>query len=173
MPVGFSDNGQKIRITGAKRDEEIFTHEDIGTVNVAAMLRDAKAGKRHVSLMTALIDDGAAKMLRKRDIDYALVVTMSIERAAEPLLGFAMHDGSHLIVDGNNRLARLIVERAETYQMFVFPGGSIPRYRVTVQRWATAIEKGVERWGWRDAPPLELLDQVWGKFTKPKAGALT
>lgn len=156
MGISRLPDGRRIRWLGQNKHHECFTHEIFGTVDVRQMQRDVDRGARHIQYMTVKIDAGSIQSLEKRDFDPMVLMRMTPERAVQPVLMFALDDGTHTMVDGNHRLKWLIEHGAETFRCCEFPGSSIPRYRVRVE-----ISDGH---GWRPISNIELLEKTWGRY---------
>jgi hypothetical protein len=145
-----------------------YTSNKFGSINITAALEYASEHGARVSAQLNVAD--VLRSMLNVDLDMDHVIKLNNIQYAElrnltVALYIDMEDGTHLLVDGNHRIAVLAARSAragiETIEVksFVLSRAQAEPFRIRY----FAVVNGIER----EVGPDELLDEISGVYTQP------
>lgn len=149
---------QDIRVEGASDDDVVYEHETEGIFNVSRMrlhLSDSR-----VQRLISPITDSVRAANAAADVCEELVGAMTAERSEEPLYVLEMLSETWLVVDGNNRLRRRILDGRADFRSYAFPVPMLELFRVRImikvrEQWAEHRSEKIPNLGQHVRPGSE------------------
>lgn len=156
-----------MRITGAGWQEEVYTHQIEGTFATARLRALIEALKRvhpevHKSRIVRFPITKGMIETHQADVSDSRIAQIPLDVAEnEPGMWIEMKDGTHIIIDGNHRLQKLIRAGKTEALGFIIPNAIAEQYRVKIEfhkRGCAADE------GWEELSPDMDLAMMMGEF---------